>query len=94
MRRPNAEALELARREARATAERLRIQNAGLLPENEPFENSAEKTPVPDEDPPSDAEKTFVPDEDAEEAQMAADDSMIAKPVIEIVYVEEDSPEV
>ena len=80
MRRPNAEALEEARKEARVTAERLRIQNAGFLPENEPLENLAETTPVPDED--------------AEEGQMAADDSMIAKPEIEIVYVEEDPLEV
>ena len=90
MRRPNAEALEVVRREARATAERLRIQNAGLLPENEPLENFAEKTPVPDEDPPSGAEEL----QEAEEARMAADDSMIAKSEIEIVYVEEDPPEV
>ena len=89
MRRPNAEALEEARREARITAERLRIQNAGFLRENEPVENLAETTPVPDADPPAGVEEP----RETEEARMAADDSPTAKPEIEVVYVEEDPPE-
>ena len=48
------------------------------------------KDTVPDEDPPAGVEEH----QEAEEARMAADDSLIAKPEIEIVNVEEDPSEV
>ena len=90
MRRPNAEALEEARKEARVIAERLRVLNAGFLPGNKPLVNFAETTPVPDEDPLAGVEEL----QETEETRMAADDSPTAKPEIEVVYAEEDPPEI
>ena len=90
MRRPNAEALEEARKQARVIAERLRALNAGSVPGNEPLVNSAQTTPVPDADPPAGVEEL----QETEETRMAADDSPTAKPEIEVVYVEEDPPEI
>ena len=71
MRRPNAEALAEARKEALQIAERPRVLNAGSVPGNEPLVTPAQTTLVPDEDPLAGVEEL----QETEETRMATDDS-------------------